>query len=75
MLLNSYSQEEDKTGVLSRLVQLGSELVSLLTILDSGPTEHLISENLLIPSILKSGISIFIILYSVKSTIVTVITL
>jgi hypothetical protein len=50
VLLNSYSQEEDKTGVLSRLVQLGSELVSLLTLLDSGPTEHLNSENLLIPS-------------------------
>jgi hypothetical protein len=41
VLLNSYSQEEDKTGVLSRLVQLGSELVSLLTLLDSGTTEHL----------------------------------
>jgi hypothetical protein len=68
VLLNSYSQEEDKTGVLARLVQLGSELVSLLTLLDSGPTEHLNSENLLIPSFLKSGI---IILYS----IVTVITL
>ncbi len=52
MLLNSYSQEEDKTGVLSRLVQLGSELVSLLTLLDSGPTEHLNSENLMILSFL-----------------------
>jgi hypothetical protein len=52
VLLNSYSQEEDKAGVLSRLVQLGSELVSLLTLLDSGQTEHLNSENLLIPSFL-----------------------
>ena len=40
VLLNSYAQEEEeeRAGILARLVQLGTELVSLLTLLDSGDT-------------------------------------
>jgi hypothetical protein len=38
VLLNSYAQkeEEERAEVLTRLVQLGTQLVSLLTLLDSG---------------------------------------